>query len=226
MPEEWLIVNAERTRRLPADIRIVSAPNCSSAAVLLADNIYSCRRYPHHNEQNCPHNREKPRRRCKRWLSERAVLLHGGHCKDGRYSSRRKRSRNRNDVHQCFADFFRFHKRFLSTLFICTRSCIPKTPGGSDLPPLLLIQVQLPSALFEILLIYMPDCRKSACILLKKVIKYRCLIFVPCIRMRFCRVCSAFCGFSFNRIQSHTRQIRQGGVTKWVSFVKYAVRAQ
>ena len=125
-----------------------------------------------------------------------------------------------------FCWFFRFHKRFLSTFFICTLSCIPKTPGGSDLPPPLLIQVQLPSALFEILLIYMPDCRKSACILLKKVIKYRCLIFVPCIRMRFCRVCSAFCGFSFNRIQPHTRQIRQGGVTKWVSFVKYAVRAQ
>ena len=154
---------------------------------------------------------------------------HGGGASGGCLSapySRRKRSRNRNDVHPCFADFFRFHKRFLSTLFICTRSCISKTPGGSDLPPLLLIQVQLPSALFEILLIYMPDCRKSACILLKKVIKYRCLIFVPCIRMRFCRVCSAFCGFSFNRIQPHTRQIRQGGVTKWVSFVKYAVRAQ
>ncbi len=86
-------------------------------------------------------------------------------------------------------------------MLICTRSCIPKTPGGSDFPPLLLIQVQLPSALFEILLIYMPDCRKSACILLKKVIKYRCLIFVPCIRMRFCRVCSAFCGFF---LQSHS----------------------
>ena len=111
---------------------------------------------------------------------------HGGGASGGCLSapySRRKRSRNRNDVHPCFADFFRFHKRFLSTLFICTRSCISKTPGGSDLPPLLLIQVQLPSALFEILLIYMPDCRKSACILLKKVIKYRCLIFVPCIRI-------------------------------------------